>query len=73
MKSVTWFYRHLLFISHTGVETVTHLYSIMAEEKSGVSAHAHLEAGGTTPNRRFPNQQGERATLIAPIARAEDV
>lgn len=45
----------------------------MAEEKSCVRAHAHLEAGGATPHWRFPNQQGERAALIAPIARAEDV
>lgn len=45
----------------------------MAEEKSSVSRHAHLEAGRTTPNWRFPNQQGERATLVAPVAGAEDV
>lgn len=52
---------------------MTNLYSIMAEEKSCISTHAHLEAGGTAPNCRFPNQQGERATLIVPIARTEDI
>lgn len=45
----------------------------MAEEEPCVSAHAHLEAGGATPDWRLPDQQGERAALIAPIARAEDV
>lgn len=53
--------------------SVSHLNSIMAEEEPCVSAHAHLEAGGATPDWRLPDQQGERATLIAPIARAEDV
>lgn len=62
-----------MYVSCTGVKTVTHLYSVMAEEKSCVSAHAHLETGGSTPYRRFPDQQGERAALVAPIARAEDV
>lgn len=45
----------------------------MAEEKPCVCAHAHLEAGGAAPNRRLPDQQGERATLVAAIAGAEDV
>lgn len=55
------------------LKTVTHLYSIVAEEKSCIGTHAHLEAGGTTPDRRFSDQQGERATLVAPIARAEHI
>lgn len=45
----------------------------MAEEEACIGAHGHLEAGGPTPNYRFPNQQSERATLITPVARAEDV
>ncbi len=52
---------------------LTHLYSIVAEEKSCVGAHAHLKAGGSTPNWRLPDQQGEGTTLVATIARAEDV
>lgn len=39
--------------------SVTHLYSIVTEEKSSIRPHAHLKAGRTTPNWRFPNQQGE--------------
>lgn len=45
----------------------------MTEEQPGVSTHAHLQAGGATPNWRFPDQQRERATLVALIAGAEHV
>lgn len=52
---------------------MTHLHSVVAEEEARVGAHAHLQAGGASPNRRFPNQQIEGTTFIAVIARAEDI
>lgn len=45
----------------------------MTEKKAAVSAHAHLEAGRTAPNGRLPDQQGEGAALVAPVACAEDI
>lgn len=45
----------------------------MTEEQSCVSTHAHLQASGATPNWRFPDQQCERAILVALIAGTEDV
>jgi len=62
-----------LFCFFHAAVTVTHLYSVVAEEQASVGAHSHLEAGGAAPNRRLPNQEGEGATLIAPVARAEHV
>lgn len=51
----------------------TYLHSIVAEEKPRIGAHSHLEAGGTAPKGRLPDQQGEGAALVAAVTRAEDV
>lgn len=51
----------------------TDLYSIMAEEITGVSGHGHLQTGGITPQIRLADQQFIGITCFGLVACAKHI